>query len=58
MIYIGCTILGLIFGALITYIVMKNQFQKETKQNFEQLSSLQAQIKAQEDFRNLIKEGS
>ena len=56
MIYTGCTILGLIFGALITYIVMKNQFQKETKQNFEQLSSLQAQIKAQEDFRNLIKE--
>lgn len=56
MIYFGCTLLGIVFGALITYIFMKNSFQKENKQNIEELSKLQAQIKAQEDFRNLIKE--
>ena len=56
-------ITGLAFGVLLTYIVVKNKFEKTTKENLEQLnlaknelSTLHAQIKVQEDFRNLIKE--
>ena len=60
---IGGLFLGLAFGALITYIILKNNFQKDMKQNLEELNSAKAelntlhtQIKAQEEFRNIIKE--
>lgn len=61
--YIISAVTGLIFGVLITYIICKNKFQKELQEKYEELnktktdlSSLQAQIKAQEDFRNIIKD--
>ena len=63
MYYAISTFAGLIFGILVTYIIMKIKFQKDYQNHFEELShaktelsTLQTQIKAQEDFRNLIKE--
>ena len=45
MYYLISALAGIVFGGLITYIVMKTK-----------LITIQAQIKAQEDFRELIKE--
>ena len=63
MYYLISALVGIIFGVLITYIVMKTKSQKDFQTHFEELNNaktelntLQAQIKAQEDFRNLIKE--
>jgi len=59
----GGLLLGLILGTLITFIIAKQQFQKVINQKSEELNSintklstLQVQIKAQDEFRNLIKE--
>ena len=63
MYYLISALVGIIFGVLITYIVMKTKSQKDFQTHFEELNNaktelntLHAQIKAQEDFRNLIKE--
>ena len=57
--YIISAALGIILGSLITFVICKNKFQKETE-NFNtakaELLALQTQLKTQEDFRNLIKE--
>ena len=61
--YFLSSVIGLIFGALITYIFCKNKFQNEMKnlyddlnQTHAKLNTLEAQTKTQEDFRNIIKE--
>ena len=63
MYYVISTLVGIIFGCLTTYIIMKIKSQKDFQTHLEELNSaktelstLHAQIKAQEDFRNLIKE--
>ena len=57
--YIISALIGIIFGSLITFVICKSKFQKETE-NFNaakaEILALQTQIKTQEDFRNLIKE--
>lgn len=63
MFYAVSAFLGIVFGILLTYIVMKNKFQNEFQKNVDELnlaktelSALQAKINAQEEFRTLIKE--
>ena len=53
MIYYGLSaLLGIVFGSLITFFVMKLSSQKQTSE----INILKSQIKNQEDLRNLLKE--
>ncbi|MBQ7450428.1 DNA recombination protein RmuC [bacterium] len=54
MYYLLTALSGIIFGVLITFLVMKLKFQKDSQKLTEELSVLRSKVQTQEDFRKLI----